>query len=471
MNNLVLAYGDTPVVHDFSLTVSRGELHALVGENGAGKTTIIKAIGSLLPISNGNLTITSRSEALDPRIGIVLQHDVLPDNLTVDACITCAAIAANQNTSNASVLKQIERVDLSVSPRSKVGTLTLNERQLLQLACALAAEPEILLLDEPTAVMSQVDAERFWKLIKSEVQQGRTVMIATHKLEDVIAYCSHVSVLRLGKQVFTRRVDMVTIEDIILGMSPESPLHTDRTPKYPYDRPTAALVQITTADSKLELYKRKVHGIAGLDSSGYNAWLSSLAVARQNGFTVEVNQQKIDDFSIAQRRKLGIGFVPADRHADAVVGNETIKVNMSFGRIPDTAWGLWRPIRHAVATASARTITAKYDVRPQDVERDIDTLSGGNQQKFVVGRELERDSIVVVMNQPTRGMDRAATIAVSNHIRNAAADSDKSFLIYSDDLNFLLSTCDDISTVSNGLLTHSKPANEWTEAALIEAIV
>lgn len=471
IRNLILGYGGEPVVHNLSLTVASRQLHALVGENGAGKTTVLKAIAGLVTPMSGMLQLLSRTGSSVPTIGMVLQHDVLPRNLSVASCINCAALAAKQSISREKLQSHLLQVGLTVSPDSIVSTLSMHQRQLLQLACALATDPDILLLDEPTAVMSQHDATQFWHLIRTEASLGRTVIIATHKLEDVIAYCSHVSVMRGGKLVFTQDVPSVSIQEIILGMTPASILEKiESSSEHDFcDKPL--VVKMVSASSEIRIHQHEIHGIAGLDGSGYGEWLSALALGKQTGIHVEANQRNIDSLSISNRRELGIGYVPADRHTDAIVGNETLIVNLAFGKAHRSLIELCRPLQMTLAKILGEHIVTKYDVRPADIHRNIDTFSGGNQQKFVVGRELERDNTVIVMNQPTRGLDRVATAAISGHIRAAASDAGKAFLIYSDDLNFLLTTCHQISTFSNGQLTQTRPVTQWTEQSLVEAIV
>jgi ABC-type uncharacterized transport system ATPase subunit len=472
LSNLVLGYGGMPVVDDFSLSISCGDLHALAGENGAGKTTVLKAIAGLIPVSAGSIGICRGDNGNPVRVSFVLQHDTLPSNMTIGACILCASVAVNVHTNSDEVHQLLTLVGLHAAPHIRVSELSMHQRQLLQLACALASKPGVLLLDEPTAVMSHADAIHFWNLIQTEVTNGLTVVVATHKLEDIKTQCSRVTVMRAGKLIFTRPTEDISIDDIIIGMAPPSSTQPEPNPATIKEFHGDPLIQISGNGETLTICEHEVHGIAGLDGSGYDTWLKALALSRQDGLTVHVNDIHIDTLSISARRNLGIGYIPADRHADALISSETLSVNMSFGQLPKRASAAWLPLIHSQSEAAAtEVIMEAYDVRPRDVARTVSTFSGGNQQKFLVGRELERDNKVLVINQPTRGLDRGASNAISGKIKAVSLRDKSAILVYSDDLSFLINTCDKISIVSNGRLVETRPVGMWTETSLVEAII
>ena len=471
IRNIKLGYGGIPVVDDFNLTITPGEIHAMAGENGAGKTTVLKAVAGLITQMSGSIEIPADDREKASRVGFVLQHDVLPSNMTLGACVACAALAAGLSSTVDSNQQLLTRVDLLVPLGKRVSDLTMHQRQLLQVACALASKPALLLLDEPTAVMSHTDAVHFWKLIQAEVANGLTVIIATHKLEDILEYCSHVTVMRSGQLVFTRQVSDVTLADIISGMAPPAISESkaiDKPKKRFSDEP---LVRISGNGVQLDIHENEIHGLAGLDGSGYTSWLKALALTRQDGLLVTVRQESIDSKSIATRRKMRIGYIPADRHMEGMITSEPLDHNMTFGQLPDSQFEQWLPLRRHSDAAKASAIVDAYDVRPRDVTRNLDTLSGGNQQKFMVGRELERNNEIIVIDQPTRGLDRAASAGITQKLLAKSLQTGTAILVYSDDLTFLINTCDTISVVSNGQLVQTRPSTEWTEKSLVEAIV
>ena len=471
IRNIKLGYGGIPVVDDFNLTVTPREIHALAGENGAGKTTVLKAVAGLITQMSGNIEIPVDDQSKESRVGFVLQHDVLPSNMTLGACVACAALAAGQSSTVDSNQQLLTRVGLLLPLGIRVSDLTMHQRQLLQVACALASKPAMLLLDEPTAVMSHTDAVHFWKLIQAEVANGLTVIIATHKLEDILEYCSHVTVMRSGELVFTRQVNDVTLADIISGMAPPANSETKFIGKPEKRFSDEPLVRISGNGAQLDIHENEIHGLAGLDGSGYTSWLKALALTRQDGLSVTVRQESIDSKSIATRRKMRIGYIPADRHMEGMITSEPLDHNMTFGQLPDSPLELWLPLRRNSDAAKASAIVDAYDVRPRDVTRNLDTLSGGNQQKFMVGRELERNNEIIVIDQPTRGLDRAASSGVTQKLLTKSLQTGTAILVYSDDLTFLINTCDTISVVSSGQLVQTRPSREWTEKSLVEAIV
>ena len=471
IRNIKLGYGGVPVVDDFNLTVTPGEIHALAGENGAGKTTVLKAVAGLITRMSGSIEIPEDETNKASRVGFVLQHDVLPSNMTLGACVACAALAADQPSRLVSNQQLLTRVGLLVPLGQRVSDLTMHQRQLLQVACALASKPALLLLDEPTAVMSHTDAVHFWKLIQAEVANGLTVIIATHKLEDILEYCSHVTVMRSGQLVFTRRVSDVTLADIISGMAPAATSDTRAIGKSEKRFSSEPIVRISGNGAQLDIHEHEIHGLAGLDGSGYTSWLTALALTRQDGLSVTVRQESIDSKSIATRRKMRIGYIPADRHVEGMITSEPLDHNMTFGQLPDSPRDQWLPLRRHSDSSKASAIVDAYDVRPKDVTRNLDTLSGGNQQKFMVGRELERNYEITVIDQPTRGLDRAASAGISQKLHAKSLQTGTAILVYSDDLTFLINTCDTISVVSSGQLVQTRPSTEWTEKSLVEAIV
>ena len=471
IRNIKLGYGGIPVVDNFNLTVKPGEIHALAGENGAGKTTVLKAVAGLITQMSGSIEIPADDREKASRVGFVLQHDVLPSNMTLGACVACAALAAGLPSTVDSNQQLLTRVGLLVPLGKRVSDLTMHQRQLLQVACALASKPALLLLDEPTAVMSHTDAVHFWKLIQAEVANGLTVIIATHKLEDILEYCSHVTVMRLGQLVFTRQVSDVTLADIISGMAPPAISESkaiDKPKKRFSDEP---LVRISGNGVQLDIHDNEIHGLAGLDGSGYTSWLKALALTRQDGLSVTVRKESIDYKSIAARKKMRIGYIPADRHMEGMITSEPLDHNMTFGQLPDSQFDQWLPLRTHSDAAKASAIVDAYDVRPKELTRNLDTLSGGNQQKFMVGRELERNNEIIVIDQPTRGLDRAASGGITQKLLAKSLQTGTAILVYSDDLTFLINTCDTISVVSNGQLVQTRPSTEWTEKSLVEAIV
>ena len=471
IRNIKLGYGGIPVVDNFNLTVTPGEIHALAGENGAGKTTVLKAVAGLITQMSGSIEIPADDREKASRVGFVLQHDVLPSNMTLGACVACAALAAGQSSTVDSNQQLLTRVGLLVPLGKRVSDLTMHQRQLLQVACALASKPALLLLDEPTAVMSHTDAVHFWKLIQAEVANGLTVIIATHKLEDILEYCSHVTVMRSGQLVFTRQVSDVTLADIISGMAPPAISESKAIDKPEKRFSSELIVRISGNGVQLDIHENEIHGLAGLDGSGYTSWLKALALTRQDGLSVTVRQESIDSKSIATRRKMRIGYIPADRHMEGMITSEPLDHNMTFGQLPDSQIEQWLPLRRHSDAAKASAIVDAYDVRPRDVTRNLDTLSGGNQQKFMVGRELERNNEIIVIDQPTRGLDRAASAGITQKLLAKSLQTGTAILVYSDDLTFLINTCDTISVVSSGQLVQTRPSTEWTEKSLVEAIV
>jgi simple sugar transport system ATP-binding protein len=166
-----------------------------------------------------------------------------------------------------------------------------------------------------------------------------------------------------------------------------------------------------------------------------------------------------------------IGYIPPDRHVEGMITSQPLDHNMTFGQLPDSPLDQWLPLRRQSDSSKASAIVDAYDVRPKDVTRNLDTLSGGNQQKFMVGRELERNNEIIVIDQPTRGLDRAASAGISQKLHAKSLQSGTAILVYSDDLTFLINTCDTISVVSSGRLVQTRPSTEWTEKSLVEAIV
>ena len=202
IQNIKLGYGGIPVVTDINLTVTLGEIHALAGENGAGKTTVLKAVAGLITQMSGNIEIPADDESKASRVGFVLQHDVLPSNMTLGACVACAALAAGQSSTVESNQQLLTRVGLLVPLGKRVSDLTMHQRQLLQVACALASKPALLLLDEPAAGMNPQESADLMHLIRRLRDEfGVTILLIEHDMNVVMQVCEQITVLVYGQPI------------------------------------------------------------------------------------------------------------------------------------------------------------------------------------------------------------------------------------------------------------------------------
>lgn len=449
LENIARRFGSVRALVDASLVARDGTVHALLGENGAGKTTLMRVAFGLVRPDEGTMrvhgepvNVPSPAAAIALGIGMVHQHFSSIPALTVAENVALGGHGPYRvERVRARVREIADLVGFALDPDARAGDLSVSAQQRLEIVKALARGARTLILDEPTAVLAPREADDLLPMLRRFADSGGTVVLITHKLPDALAVADDVTVLRQGRTVLAEsvaNVDRITLAEAMLGGAPPTEMRARRT------EPGSVVLSardVSVLDTRgvmrargvnLDVRSGEVLGIAGIDGAGQHELLLCLA-GRLEAATGRVETPPM------------AGFVPEDRQRDALILDFDIAENLALrdagsarGRLP------WPRIR-----ARAATILTEYDVRAPSTETMVGALSGGNQQKLVLGRELASKPNALIVENPTRGLDIAATVAV--HARLVAArDSGAAVVIYSSDLDEVIALADRLIVMFEG---------------------
>lgn len=461
------AYPGCVVLRGATIAVRAGTVHALVGENGAGKSTLVKILAGILPADRGTLSLDDaevplatwdRRAARATGIGIVQQHGASAPTLTVveNAVLGTEGGPFVALDAPAEALRRIgAEVGLPIDPQARAQDLALGAAQRAEIVAALYHGAKLLILDEPTAVLTPVEVDGLLATLKQLARDGTTVVIVTHKLDEVRAVADDVTVLRAGATVATfstaeAPLDPAAIARAMVGADLPAP----STVPAPAADARIALELVAVACGELEAATLAVRageivGIAGIDGNGQRELALAIAGLAAARGTVKIGGRDVSRASPRARLTAGLAHIPEDRHHGGLVLAATVADNLALGRADVT--GRFRIDRARVAANAAAQIE-QLDIRPPDAGALVEALSGGNQQKVVVGRELSRPGLVaVVAAQPTRGVDLGAVARIHDRLR-AAATAGAGVLVISADLEELLALCHRIVVILRGRL-------------------
>ncbi len=460
------AFPNCRVLRGAKLAVARGTVHALVGENGAGKSTLVKILAGILDADAGELAIGApvdlrrwdRVAARRAGVGIVQQHGAFSGALTVveNAVLGAEPTRAGvlQLAATAEALAELgQRIGLAIDPWARVDRLSLGAAQRAEIVTALHFGAEILLLDEPTAVLAPIDVAGLLRTLRELAATGKTIVLVTHKLDEVHTVADAVTVLRQGQTVgtFGRDADTAAIARAMVGGELPAP---SQLPPPPSSAPIVLELRgVATADLPtvdLAVRAREIVGVAGVDGNGQRELALAIAGLVAHRGQVRVADRDVTKLAPRQRFAAGLAHVPEDRMHGGLVLDATISENLTLGR--DDITGRFVIDRERVAGFTSTRIK-ELDIRPADAEAITRSLSGGNQQKVVIGRELSRPRVTaVVAAQPTRGVDIGGIARIHDRLR-AAARGGAGVLVISADLDELLALCHRIVVMLRGEIT------------------
>jgi simple sugar transport system ATP-binding protein len=461
-----------------SLSVRKGEIHALLGENGAGKTTLLNLFsgmyqpdGGVILVDGQPALITSPAVALKLGIGTVYQHFTLVPNLTVVENIilgTDQPFVLDPKGHDERLQRLLRDFGLAGDLGTEVRHLSIGARQRVEIVKALYRGSRVLLLDEPTSVLSPPEVEELFAILRGLTVSGVAVVLITHKLEEALAISDRVTILRQGKKVGelgpaelapeTRAEARQRVVTLMFGGSPPREVVAKPHELGPVllSLKTVSVLgdrgAIAVRDLSLDLFAGEVFGIAGVDGNGQKELAEAIAGQRHltNG-SITASGLDVSNRGVAAATKAGVGYVTDDRLGEGVVGAATVADNAvmkAIGRAPFSQ-GFW--LNRGAIDAFARQLVDSFDVKTPDTETRIGLLSGGNIQKLLLARELALNPQVLVCNKPTNGLDLKTARFVLQTLRDQA-NAGRTIILISSELDELLELSDRIGVMFNGRL-------------------
>jgi len=453
---------------DVTFAVRSGTIHALVGENGAGKSTLMKILYGVQRPDEGSIEINgvpvnlhSPADAIAQGVGMVFQHFQLADNFTVLENVVLGAekLHGIGAAARAEVVRISQSFGFDLDPDELVETLGVGERQRVEILKVLYRGAKIIILDEPTAVLVPQEVDQLFANLRELKAQGNTLLFISHKLDEVRAIADEITVIRRGTTVGTVLPGEVTsrqLAELMVGSELPSPSTQESTVT---DRVTLALADVEVRDEvgrvllehiDLTVHAGEVLGIAGVEGNGQTELVETvLGMLKPTRGRISLAEEDITAWPTSRRRESGIGVIPEDRQRHGLLLDAPLWENRILGhqtRSPSVK-GAW--INRGGAREDSERIVKDYDVRTPGIDTNARALSGGNQQKFIVGREMSGDPVLLVAAHPTRGVDVGAQAAIWDHIR-AARRGGLAVLLISADLDELIGLSDSIKVLLRG---------------------
>ena len=494
LSHISKRFGALKANDDISLDLMPGEVLALLGENGAGKSTLVSILFGHYVADSGRVEAFGRTlpagrprAALDAGIGLVHQHFTLAENLTVLDNVMLGTEPlwqpfSRRRAARRRLLETGERFGLTVRPEARVADLSVGERQRVEILKTLVRGARVLILDEPTAVLTPQESESLFATLGQLVSQGLGIVFISHKLDEVLRVSHRVAVLRGGRLVATlpaRSASKSELAELMVGRHVEMPRREarDAGPRvFSLDRAV-----VRTADGRallrevsLDLHAGIMTGIAGVSGNGQQALADVLCGLRAlDAGTLQLQGRPLPP-DPRRWTAAGVARIPEDRQSVGVVGDMAVWENAIAERLwsPSLSRAGW--LRRGAARAHARRIVQRFDVRGTEsagLDTPARTLSGGNIQKLILGRALSGDPargaplVLIVANQPTWGLDIGAVADVRGRLLESAARG-AAVLLISDDHDELFELADGIAVMHQGTLTPVSPARDWTRSAI-----
>jgi len=476
-------FGNTVANDNISLTLAKGEIVALLGENGAGKTTLMSILfGHYVPdagrilVDGAELPRGKPRAAIRAGVGMVHQHFSLAPNLTVLENVmtgteTLWSLRSQTGAARKKLMAIAERFGLKVDPDARLGDLSVGEQQRVEILKALYNDARILILDEPTAVLTQIEAERLFATLKEMAAQGLSLIFISHKLDEVMATADRIVVLRGGKVEAERRAtetNKAELAELMVGHRVTRPTREASTPGEIALEARDITVKIGDVERLKKISFRlragEILGIIGVSGNGQAALgqILSGTLARTSGELLLFGEP-IDNPDVAEIIGAGIGRIPEDRNRDGAIGEMAIWENAVLERLPSfSKHGL---VDRRAGMAFAQEIIDTFDVRGGNPASRTRLLSGGNMQKLILGRNLHERPRVLVAAQPARGLDEGAVAAVHGRILEARRQG-TAVLLISEDLDEVIALADRIQAIVGGKLSAPIDADEANARAL-----
>jgi simple sugar transport system ATP-binding protein len=471
IRNITKTFGDVVANNDVSFTVTKGTIHAIVGENGAGKSTVMRIAYGFYNADSGEIFVDGKKvdirtpqDAIRLGIGMVHQHFMLVDTMSVAENIilgaeTGSVFDLDLDEASEQIKALSDELKLNIDPNALIEDLSVGQQQRVELLKALYRNAELLILDEPTAVLSPQEVEEFFGILRRMKKQGKTIIIITHKLEEVLAISDEVTVMRDGRvvgNVQTSETNAQELARMIVGR--DVLLRVEKTDAKPASN-VLEVVELSiagkhsTAVSAVSFTVRagEIVGIAGIEGNGQTELVEALAgLCKPTSGQIRFEGQNVTGRTARELKELGIAHIPEDRHKRGLLLQSDLAENSILGvhyrpPIAETTGFM----NSAAIQDRVNNIIRNYDVRPPVPTLPAKSLSGGNQQKLIVGREFELHPKLLLVSQPTRGVDIGA-IEFIHRMLIALRDGGSAVLLVSAELEEVTALADRLLVIREG---------------------
>lgn len=471
MREITKIFGEFVANDKINLELRKGEIHALLGENGAGKSTLMNMLAGLLEPTSGEIVVNGKSEKLDSPskaaslgIGMVHQHFMLVEAFTVAENIILGSEVTNKGVldlkkANADILELSERYGLAVDPTAKVEDISVGAQQRVEILKTLYRGADILIFDEPTAVLTPAEILELMDIMKTLVKEGKSIILITHKLDEIRAVADRVTVIRRGKSIQTVSIEGATNKDLAEMMVGRSVSFVTEKEEA---QPKEVVLQISDlvvnenrgvpAVKELSLHVRagEIVGIAGIDGNGQSELIQAITGLRKvKSGSIKIKGQEVVGLSPRKITEMNVSHVPEDRHRDGLVLEMMLSENIALQTYYKEPLSKNGVLNYNQINSYARKLMEEFDVRAANEIVPASALSGGNQQKAIIAREVDRNPDLLIVSQPTRGLDVGAIEYIHKRLIDER-DKGKAVLVVSFELDEILNLSDRIAVIHDG---------------------
>jgi simple sugar transport system ATP-binding protein len=465
MTDICKSFGEKVIANNnVSLKVKKGEVHAIVGENGAGKSTLMNILYGMYKPANGLIKIFGKEQlihspanAIYLKFGMVHQHFMLVNPLTVLENIILGSEPLNKGFINYKSARNritsiINDFKININLDAQIESLSVGLQQKVEILKLLYRDAEIVILDEPTAVLTPQEIEGLFNTVNFLKSEGKTIILITHKLNEVMAISDSITVLRHGKNAGTLETKDASLEKISGLMIGEDKIYEEKKTKAKHNKVVLEIKNLfvkndlgieTVKNLSLEIFSGEILGIAGVEGNGQTELVEAVTCMRdfEKG-EILLNGKKIT-------KQTNLSHIPADRHKHGIIMDFSVSDNLILGRENEDQFNKNLFLNRKYIAGFSSNIIEQYDIRPDNPAAKMKSLSGGNQQKAVAAREIDKNSELIAASHPTRGLDIKASGFVHN-VLIRERDAGKAVLLVSSDLSEILKLSDRIAVMYNG---------------------
>ncbi|MBM7586895.1 simple sugar transport system ATP-binding protein [Bacillus pakistanensis] len=472
---------------NITLQLKKGEIHALLGENGAGKSTLMNVLFGLYQPEQGEIrvrgkkvNISNPNIANDLGIGMVHQHFMLVDTFTVTENIILGREPNNMGTvdikkAEKDIREISDRYGLSVDPTAKISEISVGMQQRVEILKTLYRGAEILIFDEPTAVLTPQEIKELIQIMKTLIKEGKSIILITHKLKEIMEVCDRVTVIRKGEGIGTLDVEGTNPNELAsLMVGREVTFKTEKTLSKPKEN-VLEISNLVVKDHRnipvvksldLEVKAGEIVGIAGVDGNGQNELIEAITgLMKAESGSIKLNNKEIINMKPRKITESGVGHIPQDRHKHGLVLDFPIGENMALQNYYIKPYSTGGILNYKKIYEKARNLIKEFDVRTPSEYTMARALSGGNQQKAIIGREVDRDPDLLIAAQPTRGLDVGAIEFIHSRLIEQR-DNGKAVLLLSFELDEIINVSDRIAVIYEGKIVSIVDPKETTEQEL-----